>query len=229
MAIIGNADSATVTNTGSQSGSDAAKLNEDLNAFLNLLVTQLKNQDPLDPLDANEFTSQLVQFASVEQQIYQNANLEDLLALEQTSQAADMVNFMGTVIESPGKKGPLEDGALEFSYTLTENTDTVVINIQDAAGQTVFSTAGDAGAGTHKFTWDGKSAGGQPQPEGTYTVNVVGVDKAGNLSELSQTIFGRVTGASMMDGEMSLYMGDVAVGMSSILSVSEAKKTDTGS
>ena len=54
-----------------KSGAAQAKLNEDLNQFLNLLVTQLKNQDPLDPMDANEFTSQLVQFASVEQQIYQ--------------------------------------------------------------------------------------------------------------------------------------------------------------
>ena len=71
-------DSSSIDPT-SSSGTAKAKLDQDLNQFLNLLVTQLKNQDPLDPMDANEFTSQLVQFASVEQQIYQNANLEKLL------------------------------------------------------------------------------------------------------------------------------------------------------
>ena len=224
MSIIGGTTEAITGNAGQQSGADADKLNDDLNKFLNLLVTQLKNQDPLDPLDANEFTSQLVQFASVEQQIYQNANLEEMLALQQTSQASDMVNFIGTTIEAPGKKAPLENENMDFSYTLMENADTVVINITNPAGSTVFSTAGDAGAGTHKFTWDGKTGGGQSQPDGTYTINVVAVDSKGELSELQQTVFGRVTGASAENGDIQLYMGDIGVGMESVLSVTETKK-----
>ena len=80
MSIIGNVANANPLE-GSQSSQAKSKLDDDLNQFLNLLVAQLQNQDPLDPMDANEFTSQLVQFASVEQQIFQNSNLEKLLKL----------------------------------------------------------------------------------------------------------------------------------------------------
>ena len=81
-----NGLSDTIPTEGTKSASSQAQLQEELKRCLNLLVTQLKNQEPLDPLDANEFTSQLVQFASVEQQIFQNSNLEKLLNLQETSQ-----------------------------------------------------------------------------------------------------------------------------------------------
>lgn len=74
------------------------KLDKDLNQFLNLLVTQLKNQDPLDPMDATQFTSQLVQFASVEQQIYQNSNLEKLLLTAQVSQVSNLSGDRKSVV-----------------------------------------------------------------------------------------------------------------------------------
>src|SRR3989338_691013 len=94
--------SATTTGTTSQAAQSDAKLKDDLNKFLNLLVTQLKHQDPLDPMDATEFTSQLVQFASVEQQIHQNANLEKLIALQQGSQISSLVNYIGMNVEATG-------------------------------------------------------------------------------------------------------------------------------
>ena len=81
-----------VVDTSTKAGQSQQKLQDDLNQFLNLLVAQLQNQDPLEPLDANEFTAQLVQFASVEQQIQQNANLEELITMQQNTQAASMVN-----------------------------------------------------------------------------------------------------------------------------------------
>ena len=112
----------------SQSGAATAKLQEDLNRFLNLLVTQLKNQDPLDPMDANEFTSQLVSFANVEQQIHQNANLEELIKLQQSSQIASIVDYIGTRIEATTKHTVLEDGKAEFSYSMDENASDVTIN-----------------------------------------------------------------------------------------------------
>src|SRR5512134_982091 len=96
------------SNSGSQSAASGEKLQEDLNRFLNLLVTQLQNQDPLDPMDANEFTSQLVQFASVEQQIYQNANLEKLLNVTENGQVAAMVDYLGAIAETSGNAFPLE-------------------------------------------------------------------------------------------------------------------------
>ena len=120
--ILSNTNSATASAAAGDSNSAAAqaKLDEDLNKFLNLLVTQLKNQDPLDPMDANEFTSQLVQFASVEQQIYQNSNLEKMLSLQETSQISTMVDFIGNQVEFFGQDVPLVDGRAEFSYVMPQ-------------------------------------------------------------------------------------------------------------
>ena len=112
MLISGTTSGSTAD--GTQSANSEAQLEEDLNRFLNLLVTQLKNQDPLDPMDSSEFTSQLVQFASVEQQIFQNSNLETLVELQQTNQISSMVDFIDKVVEVDGTSFPLENSAAEF-------------------------------------------------------------------------------------------------------------------
>ena len=223
MILSGLSD--TTLTEGSKSASNQAQLQEDLNRFLNLLITQLKNQDPLDPMDATEFTSQLVQFASVEQQIYQNANLEKLLNLQQTSQISSMVDFIGHTVEATGKQVPLEDKKAEFTYSLDTNAAETIINIKDESGITVYTGDGETGVGKHTFTWDGISFGNMPQPEGVYTVTVTAFDPQRNLQDVAQTVFGRVTGSGAEDGEVSLFLGDIKVPMDSVLSVKETKET----
>ncbi|NQV47723.1 MAG: flagellar hook assembly protein FlgD [Rhodospirillaceae bacterium] len=213
----------TTTGDGTKSGAAKAKLDEDLNRFLNLLVTQLKNQDPLDPMDANEFTSQLVQFASVEQQIYQNSNLEKLLAVQQTSQVASMVDFIGNTIEASGNVVPLENANAEIAYQIPANAQDVTITFQDTSGKTVFTIAGDPDIGRHEFVWDGMDGNAIAQADGAYIVTVTALDRAGDLLEVPQTVFGRVTGAGAVDGKVSLYMGDAITGLDKVLSVRETK------
>ena len=130
MLIGGSTNSGGILE-GSRSAASEAKLEEDLNRFLTLLVTQLQNQDPLDPLDANEFTSQLVQFAGVEQQIFQNANLEKLLALQETNQISSLVDFIGTTVEAEGNELPLENGLAEFTYTMPTSANTATIPVYE--------------------------------------------------------------------------------------------------
>ena len=206
---------------GTQSAGSQAKLNEDLNRFLNLLITQLKNQDPLDPMDATEFTSQLVQFASVEQQIYQNGHLEKLLTLQQTSQVASMVDYLGTTVEANGSALSLDDGQAEFTYTLGNGVNEATIIIKDSHGLTVFTAEAETEIGQHKFTWDGKSNGGLQNDDGAYTVTVAATDRAGGILDVAQTVFGRVTGAGVENGAVTLYLGDVPVSMNDVLSVKE--------
>ena len=217
----------TTPNDGTKSSSSKAQLQEDLNRFLNLLITQLKNQDPLDQLDANEFTSQLVQFASVEQQIYQNANLEKLLALQQTSQISSMVDFIGHTVEATGKQVPLKNNNAEFTYNLDTNSAETIINIKDASGITVYTGDGETAAGKHTFAWDGLAFGTMPQPDGIYTVTVTAFDPLRNLQDVAQTVFGRVTGSGAEDGEVSLFLGDIKVPMDDVLSVKETKEQTT--
>jgi flagellar basal-body rod modification protein FlgD len=212
---------ATSAAAGTQAAGSQAKLNEDLNSFLNLLITQLKHQDPLEPMDATEFTSQLVQFASVEQQIYQNANLEQLLNLQQTSQVASMVDYLGTTIEATGQQINLENGQAEFTYTMGSGASAGTIIIRNEAGLSVFSADANAEFGKHNFTWDGNSNGGEPMPDGTYTINVTATDRGGEILDVTQTVFGRVTGAGVDNGAVTMYMGDVAITMADVLSVKE--------
>ncbi|HEC91145.1 MAG TPA: flagellar hook assembly protein FlgD [Alphaproteobacteria bacterium] len=208
----------------SKSAQASGKLQENLNSFLNLLVTQLKNQDPMDPLKANEFTSQLVQFASVEQQIYQNANLEKLVSLQQTSQTSDMVNYLGTSIESKGNQTNYDGNPVDFTYALKNNASSVTISVRDQSGVTVFSADGDSTAGAHNFTWDGTNDFGNNQKKGVYTIIVSAQNAAGDLLDVSQTIFGKVTGAGVTDGKVNLFVGDVKVSMDDVVSVREPPK-----
>ena len=219
--ILGAVSGSATVDDGTKAGTSQVKLQDELNRFLNLLVTQLKNQDPLDPLDTNEFTAQLVQFASVEQQIQQNANLEKLLNLQETSQVAAMVDFIGTTVEVTGDTVPLENGRAEFTYALGVNATDVTVTIKNSSGLTVFVGEGETGTGKHDFVWDGKSAGGVEQPDGAYTVVVGALDRAGNLLEVEQTVLGRVTGAGADDGAISLFLSDVTVSMDDVLSVKE--------
>ena len=219
MSIIGNVANSSAIE-GSQSSQAESKLADDLNQFLNLLVAQLQNQDPLDPLDANEFTSQLVQFASVEQQIFQNSNLEKLLNLQETSQISQMVDFIGNRIEFASQKLPVEDGAAEFTYTIPAGVRDATINIANSAGLNVFYTDGDTNSGTHTFKWNGLDKNGRQVPDGVYTLLISAKDAFDKLAEVDYTVFGTVTGAGVDNGETELFIGDnLGVGVDTVLSV----------
>lgn len=219
--ILSNISATGGIDPNSAASKDASKLGDDLNRFLSLLITQLQNQDPLNPMDSTEFTSQLVQFASVEQQIKTNANMEKLLNLQQGSQVADLVGFIGTTIEATGDKVPLENGKAQFTYDLPANTKSTTISIRNAAGLTVYTGDGDTSSGRHTFTWDGKSVGGFQNPDGAYTAIVIALDAQNKLVTAKQTVFGRVTGAGVDGGNISLFLGDVTTSMDKVLAVKE--------
>ncbi len=222
--LIGNSLASSPIPEGTQSAAAQAKIDEDLNRFLNLLVTQLKNQDPLDPLDANEFTSQLVAFAGVEQQIFANSNLEKLLQLEQTNQISALVDFIGTTVEATGRTMPLQDSQAEFGYTMPFSANTATITITSRAGLTVFQGDADTSSGKHLFAWDGRNNSGVLQPDGAYNVLVSGTDFSGNLLEITQTVFGRVTGAGVDGGLANLFLGDdITIAQDKVLAVKETK------
>ncbi|MBL4614563.1 MAG: flagellar hook assembly protein FlgD [Magnetovibrio sp.] len=220
MSIFSSIGSATDIDTSTKAGQDQAKLQDDLNQFLKLLVTQLQNQDPLDPLDANEFTSQLVEFASVEQQIQQNANLEKMLIVQQNSQAATMVSYLGMIVEAKGEDFQLLNSQSMMTYTLPQDVDEVTITFQTKDGLTLRTFDGkDITAGTHSFSWDGSKTDDSIVDDGAYKVIVSAKDKEGNLIDVGQTSFGYVTSTGISDGNITVSMGDVEVDVTDIVSV----------
>src|ERR1700744_3231041 len=109
-----NTTNTNTTNTSSSSNSTsnvagAQQLAGNFNTFLTLLTTQLQNQDPLSPLDTNQFTQQLVEFSSVEQQINMNSNLQTLISLQQTSAATQAMQFLGSNVTINSSAGTLSN------------------------------------------------------------------------------------------------------------------------
>ncbi len=206
---------------GTKSADAEAKLEDDLNRFLNLLVTQLKNQDPLDPMDSSEFTSQLVQFASVEQQIFQNANLETLVELQQTNQISSMVDFIDKVVEVDGSSFPLENSAAQFTYTMPQGAKSASVIIRDSTGLSVLELDANLDAGQHTFDWDGKDRQGQTVSDGEYSAFVTGLSNSGEILQISQTVFGRITGIGIDGSDTTLFMGDIEVPQAKVLAVKQ--------
>ena len=224
--LIGNSFASSSLQESSQSEAAQAKIDEDLNRFLILLVTQLKNQDPLDPLDASEFTSQLVAFAGVEQQIFANSNLEKLVQLEQTNQISALVAFIGTTIEAEGRTVPLENSKAVFAYEMPAGAANATITITNSAGLTIFTGDADTSSGKHTFNWDGRNQSGIIQSDGAYNIFVSGLDFTGNLLEISHTVFGRVTGAGIDGGLGTLFLGDdIVIGQDKVVAVKETETT----
>jgi flagellar basal-body rod modification protein FlgD len=175
--------------------------------FLTLLTTQLQNQNPLDPLDTNQFTQQLVQFAGVEQQLKTNDQLTALVALQQTAQTTQALTFVGKTAMVDGKTTTLANKAA--NWILGVKTDsTVQISIAGSNGQTVFHGSYQLKAGDGQaFGWDGKGDDGTQWPDGKYTMTVTGADNAGNPVDVSTEIVGLVNSVDLTQTPPLLSIG----------------------
>ena len=208
----------STTTTGSTSSSTAA-LGADLNTFLTMLTTQLQNQDPTNPLDTNEMTNQLVQFASVEQQIQMNQNLTSLIDLQQTAQLTAAAPLLGRQVEVTSDQLALQNGSAEIRLPAAGTATSAVITITNSAGTVLRTQTVSLGTGATSWTWDGKNTAGVTQADGAYNVAVAGRDANGASTSVSFTVRGTLTGAERSDGSLNLNMGSVSVPFSNLLSV----------
>lgn len=178
----------TNTSTGSSSSTSGsgtgATLAGNFQTFLTLLTTQLQNQNPLDPLDTNQFTQQLVQFAQVEQQLKQNDQLKSLIDLQKTSQATQALSLVGQTVVIDGTSTALKDGVA--AWTMTTGKDVkATVNVVNSAGQTVYSGSYNLNAGSHNFVWDGKGNDGVQWPDGNYKISITAKDANGDAATVS--------------------------------------------
>jgi len=209
-ATMASAVTATNTATSSSSSSSTSSnttIANNFQTFLTLLTTQLQNQNPLDPLDTNQFTQQLVQFASVEQQLRQNDQLATLVNLEKTAQSTAALAYVGYTAVVDGSKASF-DGTNSAAWTLKAPKDTTAtITITNAAGQTVFSGSYAVQQGNQTFTWDGKGNDGTQWPAGTYTLNASGKDSAGNNVGIPSEVQGVVDSVDLTASPPLLWIG----------------------
>ena len=214
-ALNGYTQTGTTTNTASQN------LSADMNTFLTLLTTQLKYQDPLDPMDTAEFTNQLVQYSSVEQAIQTNEKLDNLLSMNIANLGAQAVSYIGKVAQVMGNVMPLEGGKAKATYTLDKNVVSATIVVKDMNGNIVYSEQGKVTSGTHEFTWDGKDANGNQLEDGAYKIEVsTKVASGETAANVVTTVFGRVTGVASDSSGVYVGLGDaVTAALGDILTV----------
>lgn len=226
------ADLSGITSTSQQSSSLAAAstaavptlpANQQLgeNDFLNLLVTQLKNQDPLKPVDNQEFVAQLAQFSQLQQSTQQVTLLQQLINAQTANQQYSLLPLMGHQVTVTGSLLELGAQPVSFSYNLAANASSVSVTIVNGSNQPVRAlTLGAQNAGIQQVQWDGRDQQGLQVPPGTYRYAVTAVDQGGNPVSTTTTSLVTVSGIQPNAGQAaSLLAGDQVVDPSTILAI----------
>jgi len=202
---------------------DQGSLDSTFSDFLTLLTTQLQNQDPTSPMDTAQFTSQLVSFSQVEQQLKSNADLDKLVTASTNNQTQLGLSYIGLDVSMTGnqfKFDPSKISTVGISYNLASTSASTNINILDSNGNVVFSTNGSTTAGDNTFEWNGTENDGSTAPAGSYTVQVGALDGSNNAVAVTTQVPGQVTGMqTASDGTVELVIDNAqAVPLSSVTS-----------
>lgn len=223
MTTTSIASSASAANSTAQAaGLDGAQsLAGNFDTFLQLLTTQLQNQNPLDPLDTNQFTQQLVEFASVEQQVNTNSNLQTLISLQQTTEATAALELVGAKVTISGNSATLSNASgSPATWSLTTSAPaTGTVTITNASGQTVYTGTTSLTAGTQAYTWNGRGNNGVTWPEGTYTLSINATGASGQAVTVSTQVQGVVSGVDVSQSPPSLIVGGQSVAISRVKSI----------
>jgi flagellar basal-body rod modification protein FlgD len=214
----GSAAPASSTAPPSSSTSALSSLSSNFGDFLNLLMTQLQNQDPTSPLDSNQFTSELVQFSSVEQQINTNTSLTQLIQLTQGGEVMQASAMTGKQVTVQSTQVPLQSGQGTINFT-APGVEPVAIAIYNSSGAQLYDAAVTSVTGQNTFAWNGKDSAGNTVPDGAYNVAVIGANSDGSTTALPFTVTGTATGVLSNSTGMQLELGALDVNFSAVQSV----------
>ena len=190
--------------------------------FLKLLVTQLQKQDPLNPQDPTEFTSQLTQFSSLEQLISVNDNIKGLADQSSLGNKITATGFIGKTARVNGDLVNVKDGkAATVNFNLPGASAKTSVNIYDASGKLIdVVDLGQLKAGDHEFQWDAKTASGASEPDAAYQFEVVAQDTKGYALSVSSSFSGLVTGVSFANNKTLLEIGGLKWSLSDVEALS---------
>ena len=199
--------------------SSASRLADAQQTFLKLLTTQLKNQDPLSPLDSNQFTQQIVQMTGVEQQLYSNQLLQQLVN-QGGMGLSSSVGLIGKTVAMQGDTNTLVGGQASWAYDLASAADETDIEVVDASGRAVWTgTANNNAAGRHTFTWDGTDPAGNQLPDGGQYRLIVGAKSGGGAVTSTTYVTGVANALETIDGQTLLTIGRTRLPISALVGV----------
>jgi flagellar basal-body rod modification protein FlgD len=211
----------------SASATSRTTLVNNFDTFLQLLTTQLRNQNPLDPLDTNQFTQQLVQFAGVEQQLRQNENLEALVSISKAQRNTDALSFVGATVTASGDTTKLQDG-LAVWYITSPKPAQANVTITNSEGSVVYAGSHTLETGTQPYQWNGRTSTGTIAPSGNYTIKIDAVDTAGQKVTTSTTFSGIVDQVDVSGDQPVLLIGATLINLDQVKSVQRPLTNNTG-
>jgi flagellar basal-body rod modification protein FlgD len=225
---VGDATTASpvVSGTTAVSSSSSTSTSTNFQTFLTLLTTQLQNQNPLDPLDTNQFTQQLVQFAGVEQQLKSNDQLKSLVDLQKSSASTEALVYVGQNVAVDGATAQFNTSAT-WNLTAAKDTSNSTVSIANAAGVTVYSGSFALKSGGATFVWDGKGNDGTQYPPGAYTISATGKDQNGQTVAISTEVQGVVDSVDLTASPPLLSIGGANYTTDKIKRVVRATTTTT--
>jgi flagellar basal-body rod modification protein FlgD len=221
---IGSITGGSATSTSSLDSS-STMLAGNFDTFLQLLTAQLQNQNPLDPLDTNQFTQQLVQFSSVEQQLKTNQFLEALIQANEATVASNAttqaLSFIGKEVTASTTLSDLSDGKATWIYNAETTAPNSIITVKDAEGNTVYTEEIAIVAGEHRFEWDGVGSDGETKEDGVYQIHIDARDKDGNDVNVTTEMAGTVDSVDFSGDEPFLVVGSAYIALSSVSRVNK--------
>ncbi len=212
------------TNTGTTSTTSTTTATKGLadkfDQFLLLLTTQLKNQSPLDPMDVNQFTQQLVQYSQVEQQIKGNDYLSQLLSTQERNQTSNLASYIGTEVTSDGKIAAF-DGIRTAEWTVTAAAPAqATMTILDANGNVVQTGALTLAQGPQAINWDGTTSAGSKAPAGRYTLQIDAKDTSGTTVTTTTAITALIDGVDLSNPQAPvLKSGTVSIPLDQVTGI----------
>lgn len=200
-----------VAGTTSLSDTEAAKME-----FMELLVAQIQNQDPLNPMDNTEFTSQLTQFTMLEELEAMNGKLDDNLLMGQSINNTAMLGLMGRSVTVEGNRIDVSGGEVSENMVASSAAGTARVEVTDETGHVVATYLADVEAGLNDVSWDGRLADGTEAADGAYTITVTVADAAGNEVPFTTLMTGPVQGLRyennlpvVMVGGLEFYVSEI--------------------
>ena len=198
----------SLTPSGGASANEAARsrasLGQNFETFLTLLTAQLQNQDPLSPLDANQFTEQLVQYSQVEQQIRMNEQLGALLTQNTAAQAGGALAYLGQIATIDSNIAGLTDAGASWRVGAAEGASAARFTVLDSSGRAIFQTTAPMARGQSTFTWDGLRSDGVRASNGAYRLVAEGVMDNGERVPLSVSVEEPIIAVSFANGAPEL-------------------------
>lgn len=209
----------TTSSTTTSSSTTSTTLSASYEMFLQLLTTQLQTQNPLDPMDSTEFTSQLATYAALEQQISTNDKLDEVISGLDSLSLSSGVGYLGYSIEADTDTLSVsDDGSVDanWKYSLGSDASKTTLTVVDSDGNTVWTGTGETSSGSHSFTWDGTDTSGNAVEAGDYTLQVSATTSSGTAITSSISIAGTVTAVDSSSGSAVLELGDTQVDLADV-------------